>query len=119
MLLMLYGVVGCGSVGIKQRLAAAEAKEGDAKAPPPKTGGIRQRQAGSSIDPKAPLPKRGGIKRRLGGPELDPPAAKASSSSSSMPASDKPFEQDLKADWAKGRISSQQVQKYVMGSMKQ
>ena len=94
--------VGCASVGIKRRMADPDP---DAMEDVPKAV------------PKQPS---GGIKQQLADP-TDGHTTTGSSSSSSIPAPPLPmtFEHDMKKDWSKGKLSSQQVQHYAKSSMGQ
>ena len=97
-------LLSCAAVGRKKRIAEAEAKEsqGDAENNfvdiPRKRGGIRQRRDAAAEATATP-----------------PTSASSSSPSSSA----LPLNNELKRDWALGKLSSAQVQKYAWSAMEQ
>ena len=87
------------AVGIKRRLADANFGKDPEQ--------LEAKTKGSRLDEASP---KGGVKQRLAAAT----SADPSSSSSSMPLT-----RDLKLDWAKGKLSSAQVQKYAHSATQQ
>ena len=94
-------VVLCYGVGWKRRLEASPLAD------------VASGSAGPVSSPVGDVP-RGGVRQRLRATD-----SATAASSNSVPPTELPFNDDLKRDWAKGLLSSAQVQRYAMHSMQQ
>ena len=106
---LLCGVFEVACVGYKRRLAEAEAAS-SANAEP--------EAVASSSTAEASTPARGGVRQRMAARETADAAA-SSAASSGDTVGDLPLVAELKKDWAKGKATSAQVQRYALAAARQ
>ena len=101
---IVLSILGCGGVGVKRRIAEADAIRAATDAASSSTGPVVKKR------PAEP-PRRGGIKHRIDA------ADEAVAASSNVGIEPTRYWNRLKREWAKGKMSSKDVQGHALDAM--